>query len=468
MPIGESAGALSAVTPFGVVYRDWDDLRNTYVAVKQFDLDIPSLWARARREYEQLAACGAGCPHIVQAFCLLPPAPTTEGDDDIVVSAATSCDRAGAALAAPASAVAADCSGYGTAQLRSHRAGHRFAHDRSDMAVTGGVGAHAGPTTAISRSPWAGGSSFGKDDDAAARNSCFLVMELMGGGSVADWLRVAGPLPEATCRPLLRQALCALMHLHEPSCGGSPRVARDRNQADLPNGVAALSPPRAMAHCDIKPGSWLLSEDRTVLKLADFASARPVAPPGSCGSSQTGVGAAPGLAGSGAGSSGGRGRGNGGGRSGSGLLMGTPHFMAPELFHRGCIGGGGSGSGNALPSTASDVWAWAATWLAMIYGGNPWEGVLDAETPMMVFAAKHAPGTALPVAGSKKRAKTVPNGAAPSGGDGGAVAEGITPVVPAFLSIEAQDLLRRCLARDPAARPTVKELLTTPYFAAIA
>jgi serine/threonine protein kinase len=106
-------------------------------------------------------------------------------------------------------------------------------------------------------------------------------------------------------------------------------------------------------------------------------------------------------------------------------VKGTPYYMAPELF-------------DLRPhwSTAIDVWALGCAWLAMVYGGRAWEGVFEPNTPPMVFGVHLLSKPTL------------------------------RPIIPPFLSPPARALLDRCLNRDPLERPTIAELLATPYFAA--
>uniref|UniRef100_A0ACD5VH31 Uncharacterized protein n=1 Tax=Avena sativa TaxID=4498 RepID=A0ACD5VH31_AVESA len=97
-------------------------------------------------------------------------------------------------------------------------------------------------------------------------------------------------------------------------------------------------------------------------------------------------------------------------------IGGTPAFMAPEVAR-------GEEQG-----AASDVWALGCTVIEMATGRAPWTDIHD------VFAAVHRIGYTDAV-----------------------------PELPSCLSPEANDFLRKCLARDPRHRPTGPQLLEQPF-----
>ncbi|CAL4947944.1 unnamed protein product [Urochloa decumbens] len=102
---------------------------------------------------------------------------------------------------------------------------------------------------------------------------------------------------------------------------------------------------------------------------------------------------------------------------------GTPAFMAPEVAR-------GEEQG-----PAADVWALACTVIEMATGRAPWsDGDVDD-----VFAAVHMIGFTDAV-----------------------------PEPPAWLSAQAKDFLRVCLARNPRGRPTAAQVLEHPFLAAAA
>jgi hypothetical protein len=100
-------------------------------------------------------------------------------------------------------------------------------------------------------------------------------------------------------------------------------------------------------------------------------------------------------------------------------IGGTPAFMAPEVAR-------GEDQG-----PAADVWALACTVIEMATGRAPWSDVVDD-----VFAAVHRIGYTDAV-----------------------------PEPPAWLSAQAKDFLRVCLARNPRSRPTAARLLEHPFLA---
>ncbi|XP_022682452.1 mitogen-activated protein kinase kinase kinase 17 [Setaria italica] len=99
-------------------------------------------------------------------------------------------------------------------------------------------------------------------------------------------------------------------------------------------------------------------------------------------------------------------------------IGGTPAFMAPEVAR-------GDEQG-----PAADVWALACTVIEMATGRAPWSDVDD------VFAAVHRIGYTDAV-----------------------------PEPPAWLSAQAKDFLRVCLARNPRSRLTAAQLLEHPFLA---
>jgi serine/threonine-protein kinase ULK/ATG1 len=115
----------------------------------------------------------------------------------------------------------------------------------------------------------------------------YLVMELCSGGDLADALRRAGPLGEATAGALLRQLAAGLRALAEGH----------------------------LVHRDLKPGNLLLSGPLgaarpPALKIADFGFARVVEPARLAAT-----------------------------------LCGSPLYMAPEVREGVCVWGGGGGGG---------------------------------------------------------------------------------------------------------------------------
>ncbi|CAL4961891.1 unnamed protein product [Urochloa decumbens] len=102
---------------------------------------------------------------------------------------------------------------------------------------------------------------------------------------------------------------------------------------------------------------------------------------------------------------------------------GTPAFMAPEVAR-------GEDQG-----PAADVWALACTVIEMATGRAPWS---DGDVGD-VFAAVHMIGYTDAV-----------------------------PEPPAWLSAQAKDFLRVCLARNPRGRPTAAQVLEHPFLAAAA
>ncbi|KAI4999942.1 hypothetical protein ZWY2020_004531 [Hordeum vulgare] len=99
-------------------------------------------------------------------------------------------------------------------------------------------------------------------------------------------------------------------------------------------------------------------------------------------------------------------------------IAGTPAFMAPEVAR-------GEEQGRA-----ADVWALGCTVIEMATGRAPWGDMDD------VFAVVHRIGYTDAV-----------------------------PELPASLSPQAKDFLRKCLARNPRHRPTAAELLEHPFLA---
>ncbi|RLM91842.1 mitogen-activated protein kinase kinase kinase 3-like [Panicum miliaceum] len=99
-------------------------------------------------------------------------------------------------------------------------------------------------------------------------------------------------------------------------------------------------------------------------------------------------------------------------------IGGTPAFMAPEVAR------------GEQQGPAADVWAVACTVIEMATGRAPWSDVDD------VFAAVHRIGYTDAV-----------------------------PELPAWLSAQAKDFLRVCLARNPRSRPTAAQLLEHPFLA---
>lgn len=133
----------------------------------------------------------------------------------------------------------------------------------------------------------------------------FLVMDLLPGGDLEDRLR-RGPLPPEEARALGVALADGLAHIHA----------------------------QGVLHRDIKPANVLFDEQGRP-RLTDFGIARPV--------EATSL-------------------------TQSGVLLGTPGFMAPEQ------------SGVGRPSTASDVFGLGATLYAALTGSPPFVGRTTLET----------------------------------------------------------------------------------------
>ncbi|HEU4412435.1 MAG TPA: serine/threonine-protein kinase, partial [Polyangiaceae bacterium] len=123
---------------------------------------------------------------------------------------------------------------------------------------------------------------------------------------------------------------------------------------DLARGLAAAHR-KGVLHCDIKPQNAILTEDGNA-KLVDFGLAR----------------LTQGRAGEGRPEVGSPGRAEGAGAkqttpTGDGLIRGTPHFMAPELWRR------------EPPSKRSDVYGLGALLFFLAVGVCPFEGVAAHE-----------------------------------------------------------------------------------------
>ncbi|OGQ11753.1 MAG: hypothetical protein A2138_20050 [Deltaproteobacteria bacterium RBG_16_71_12] len=137
----------------------------------------------------------------------------------------------------------------------------------------------------------------------------FIVMEKLDGEDLSERLRCRGPLPPDAVVAILRDAVAGLSAAAK---GG-------------------------LVHRDVKPANLFLVDGRT--KVTDFGLARPM--DGSAGVTQ------------------------------AGLIVGTPHYMAPEL-----------GRG-AAASVASDIYALGATAFELLAGRPPFTG----DTPVQALAA---------------------------------------------------------------------------------
>jgi len=104
-----------------------------------------------------------------------------------------------------------------------------------------------------------------------SKNVKFIVLELVGGGELFDFVALGGRLDEGTARHYFGQLLDGLQYMHN----------------------------KGFAHRDLKPENLMLDKHFN-LKIADFGFAAPIA-----------------------------------GRDGSGMLetqLGTASYMAPEIY----------------------------------------------------------------------------------------------------------------------------------------
>ena len=177
-----------------------------------------------------------------------------------------------------------------------------------------------------------------------ARGQPYMVLELIESGSLGARLDAGGPLPVPDATRLAGELLDALAFAHD----------------------------RGILHRDVKPANVLLSQDGRAL-LADFGLAK---------------------------------RSGSAVRTETGLLFGTPEYMAPELLR------------GEPASPASDLYAWGCTLHEMVLGRPPHVGALSD-----VLSASLA-GWSAPAS------------------------------VPASLA----PVLRAALSKDPAARPVVATL----------
>ncbi|CAI5519452.1 unnamed protein product [Closterium sp. Naga37s-1] len=165
---------------------------------------------------------------------------------------------------------------------------------------------------------------------------------------------------------------------------------------------------RGIVHCDIRAANVLLNGDKGEAKLCSFGSA---------------IRAADGSAAEAAGAR----------KPPPARFQGAGAYswMAPEVVRQEAQG------------CAADIWSFACTVLEMITGEPPWTAQLEAAG----FAA--APGSAV-------------GGARACDRDAVLHMIGSTfevPHIPAEVSPECRSLLRRCLERDPANRPSAMLLL---------
>ncbi|CAI5999406.1 unnamed protein product [Closterium sp. NIES-65] len=232
------------------------------------------------------------------------------------------------------------------------------------------------------------------------------VVRLLG----ADWEDDAA-VPGARVRNLFMEYVSggSIADLMSSFGGRLPEALVRRYARGICEGLRDLHA-RGIVHCDIRAANVLLNGDKGEAKLCSFGSAiRAAAAPAADGSAAEAAGARkpPPARFQGA---------------------GAYSWMAPEVVRQEAQG------------CAADIWSFACTVLEMITGEPPWTEQLEAAG----FAA---------------------------GGGGGARAcdrdavlhmIGSTfevPHIPAEVSPECRSLLRRCLERDPANRPSAMLLL---------
>jgi serine/threonine protein kinase len=190
-----------------------------------------------------------------------------------------------------------------------------------------------------------------------------LFMELVTGGSLGALVRsLPEKLEEATVRIFTAQMLQGLVAMH----------ARD------------------IVHRDLKGDNILRDSNTGRVKIADFGTARLL------GSTKRGRSRA------------------------ARTMIGTPFFMAPEIFSME------DDDANSGYGAKADVWSLGITVAELLNRGNP---------PWPNFPS---PGHAFLYIGS------------PQG----------VPIMPEGLSAECQDFIRQCTMRDPATRPSAQDLVT--------
>ncbi|CAI5457660.1 unnamed protein product, partial [Closterium sp. Yama58-4] len=239
------------------------------------------------------------------------------------------------------------------------------------------------------------------------------VVRLLG----ADWEDDAA-VPGARVRSIFMEYVSggSIADLMSSFGGRLPEALVRRYARGICEGLRDLHA-RGIVHCDVRAANVLLNGDKGEAKLCSFGSAiRAAAAPAADGSAAEAAGTRkpPPARFQGA---------------------GAYSWMAPEVVRQEAQG------------CAADIWSFACTVLEMITGEPPWTAQLEAAG----FAA--APGSAAGGGGGGARAC-----------DRDAVLHMIgstfeVPHIPAEVSPECRSLLRRCLERDPANRPTAMLLL---------
>jgi serine/threonine-protein kinase len=168
------------------------------------------------------------------------------------------------------------------------------------------------------------------DDDVAEDGAAFLVMELLSGEVVESlWERNGSRLPPRTVLGIGDQLLDVLAAAHE----------------------------KGIVHRDIKPPNLFLTKDGT-LKVLDFGIARVKDVTAGLGSGQ---------------------------QTGTGMLLGTPAFMAPEQAYAKASEIDGQ----------TDVWAVGATLFSLLTGQPVHEGENAAQLMIHAATTRARPVTSL-------------------------------------------------------------------------
>ncbi|CUI15053.1 protein kinase, putative [Bodo saltans] len=191
-----------------------------------------------------------------------------------------------------------------------------------------------------------------------------IFMEMVPNGSLASMVRhMPEPMKEEVARVYVRQLVSALAYVHS----------------------------RGVVHRDLKCDNLLVTGDGQ-LKLTDFGASKIV------GMATMATRAAQ-------------------------TMVGTPHFMAPEIL----VGGDDGFEGGY--GRRADVWSLGITVVEMMECGKaPWPDFPSTGAAFMHIAT---PGS--------------------------------LPIIPARFSNEARDLVMQCCRRDPAERPTSEALLSHPW-----